>query len=100
MKKRYVIALSSATPEQNDAFRKYLVGLQVGWWHWFDNLWLVVDGYDLVQGRELRSKAREIYLGAHNLVMELRPDDDVWYGFGPAGEIQNMFKWLEKNWRK
>lgn len=100
MKKRFVVAVDSATKEQNDTFREFLKSRGLGWWHWLTNLWLVADGAGRLTAQEIRDVLRQHYPSVHTLVLELREDDDTWSGFGPSSETKNMFKWLRQNWSR
>ena len=99
MRKRFVIALGSTTKEQNDAFREYLNKIAPGrWWHWIQDLWLIVDPNGELNATSLREKASEYYPAVTCLVLEIGHDDDTWAGFGPAASGKSMFPWLEKHW--
>jgi hypothetical protein len=100
MKKRFIVALDNTTPEQNEEFKAYVVGAGLNWWHWISNVWLLIDNEGKWGITQLREKVREFYPGETVLVLELGPYDDTWSGFGPKGEKQNMFPWLEDNWKK
>jgi hypothetical protein len=100
MKKRFIIALKGGTAAQDSAFTEFIKKAGVGWWHWIPSVWLVADTRGAWSAAELRNKLREYYPGVHSLVIELRPDDDTWSGFGPAREERNMFNWLKQNWSK
>jgi hypothetical protein len=101
MKKRFIIALDKSTPEQNEAFKNFIdAAAGINWWHWISNVWLIIDEQGKWGSSQLRDKVREFYSGETMFVVELRPDDDTWSGFGPKGQQQNMFTWLENNWKK
>ena len=100
MKKRFVVIIENSTKEQNDSFLEWIRGEKVGWWHWFQNVWLLSNvGGDLTS-KGVRDKVREFFPGANTLVLELRENEGTWSGFGPVGGKRNMFAWLKKSWRK
>jgi hypothetical protein len=43
MAKRYVIGTANLTADQERAFLRYLNPIDVGWWHWLPNFWLIKD---------------------------------------------------------
>ena len=100
MKKRFVVAVDSATKEYNDAFRDYLKSQGLGWWHWLTNVWLLSDSAGCLAAQDIRDALRDYYPGVHTLVIELGETGDTWSGFGPKSDNKNMFKWLYENWTK
>jgi len=100
MKKRFVVALDSSTPEQQLAFQNYVKSTGAGWWHWLDSLWLLIDTRGQLDAIKIRDKLCEIFPRINNFVIELRPDDDTWAGYGPKTEVKNMFTWLKSDWIK
>ncbi len=98
MKKRFVVAIGTSTPEQDQAFREWISG-SYGWWHWIGNVWLIVDLNGMLTAAVIRDQLLECYPGVTTLVLELGVSEScTWSGFGPNTEQRNMFKWLENNW--
>lgn len=98
MKKRYIVSISGNTTAQEDEkFSAYLKEKRVGWWHWLTNTWLIVESSGLVDAKDLRDKAIEIYNGKNNLVLEI-PDGGNWFGYGPMTQNKDMFKWIKEYW--
>lgn len=98
MTKRIVVALSSATKEQDKAFIEYLKDQQIGWWHWVANFWLLVDHSGKETAEHLNLELEKIYPQVIRLVLERHGKDAHWSGFGPDGKERDMSKWLIKNW--
>lgn len=98
MKKRFVVIIESSTKEQNDLLLKWIAVEGLGWWHWFDNAWLLSNQRGNLSAAAVRDKLREVYGTANNLVLELNGQADTWAGFGPQTEKRDMFKWLRNNW--
>jgi len=101
MKKRFIVALDSCTPEQSDAITQYFKDKNVGWWHWLTNLWLVSDSKGQFKASDIRNALKEIAPGVYTMVLEIRKDGDTWSGLGPGlgpGE-KDMFKWIRNNWK-
>ncbi|SRR6266567_210134 len=100
MRKRFIVAVDDTTPAQNQAFRDFLKASSLNWWHWISNVWLLIDEAGTWNAAQLRDKAREFYPGENTFIVELRPNDDTWAGFGPNSEKRNMFNWIKQNWKK
>jgi hypothetical protein len=104
MKKRFIVAVDSATAEQDEAFREYVRVNRLGWWHWLSHLWLLVDPTGSQTASRLTDVLLGIYPGVSTLVLELREDSPGvfsghWSGYGPASEEGNMFAWIRRNFR-
>ena len=100
MKKRFVIIIEVSTKEQNDAFLAWIKAEKLGWWHWFQNTWLLSNPAGSLRASGIRDKLRECFGTANTLVLELKNGEDTWAGFGPKTDDKDMFKWLRKNWSK
>jgi hypothetical protein len=98
--KRFIVAVDSSTKEQNDAFREYVKAIAPQrWWHWLEDLWLLVDVTGKINAAQLRDKATEVYLTENIMVFELSSTGhDTWAGYGPQTTDRNMFNWIEKYW--
>lgn len=88
-------------PEQDDKFIDFVKSLGLGYWHWIDGSWLLVDS----RNREglhtaIRDKLLEIAPGKNSFVAAVETSKE-WAGFGPSDKQdteKNMFHWLHKNW--
>lgn len=101
MKKRYIVLLDEITEEKDkdDEFRKFADSRNFSWWHWFPNSWLIIDHDGDSSALEIRDAVRDTY-NINNFVIELRPNDDTWSGYGPKGKDNNMFEWIHEYWKK
>jgi hypothetical protein len=101
MKKRFIVLIEdTSTKEQNDAFIEWIRTSGLGWWHWFQNCWLLVDSNGIQSAADMRSSLKAIYGSANTFVIELSDGQDTWAGFGPTSDQKNMFTWIHKNWTK
>ena len=100
MKRRFIVLLDSATPEQDKEFKKWVKEQGFGYWHWLSQSWLLVSTDSDVKAGDVRSKAMEIYDECDRLlVLELRgTSHDTWAGFGPRKQTTNMFTWIKNHW--
>src|SRR5688572_20483209 len=94
--KHFVVGLSNVDVVQSlrisEAFKS-----KHGWWHWIDNLWLVVDPYDTTTCEAIRDELQKIAPRARKIVLEVVPV--TWAGAGPR-EPQDMFQWIRDEWKR
>lgn len=101
MKKRFIVIIESSTKEQDDAFLAWIDDQHLGWWHWFQNVWLLSNPSGHLTASTVRDKIDEYFPRKDTLVIELKEGEGTtWSGFGPKSEKGNMFAWLKRNWRK
>ena len=100
MKKRYIVCINNSTAEQEQLFINYAKENGLGWWHWLNNVWFLVDSSNKVSSEVIRDKIIEIFNGEFNIVVELNSNGvDTWNGYGPSSENNDMFRWVDKNWK-
>lgn len=100
MKKRFVVLIESSSEEQNNSFLSWIRQERLGWWHWFQDAWLLSDPTGDQTAISVRDKVWECFPGSNTLVIELGEGEGTWSGFGPKSEKKDMFSWIRKNWRK
>ena len=100
IRKRYIVAISKRTLEEDQTFIAFLKDEKVGWWHWMDNLWLITTSKEHFTASYIRDKIIELYESDRILVIELKDGKDTWSGKGPNSEDKNMFKWLKTAWKR
>ena len=100
MKKRFVVIIESSTKEQNDSFLDWVKQENLGWWHWFQNAWLISNTTGTHTASSIRDKVNEFFPTKNTLVIGLKEGEGSWSGYGPNSEKRSMFKWLKTNWRK
>jgi len=98
MKKRFVVLIEVSTEDQNVLMLEWIKSEAIGWWHWFQNIWLLSNKHGHLEASTIRDKVREIYGTANVLVLEIKGTEDTWSGYGPKGENRNMFTWLRSDW--
>jgi hypothetical protein len=97
MSRRFVIGVEGLTASEEKKFREY-IREHGPWWHWIDNLWLVVTDDVSITAAQISEKLDEIAKGKRRLIFEF-PEDIDWSGSGkPNSSGKNMFEWLEKWW--
>lgn len=100
MSKRFIVAIDRSNQEQNKAFLDYIQSQNLGWWHWIENFWLLVDTNNKLTAAAIRDKLDELYPSITNMVIELSASWDTWAGFGPSTKERDMFQWLKDTWTK
>ncbi|MBS4090521.1 hypothetical protein [Pseudomonas rustica] len=98
MNKRFIILLDSVEDAQNKALIEWVKESKLGWWHWFQNSWLLASHDESWNARTIRDKLGELVPNVNCLVFELKDGEGTWSGFGPNKEPKDMFGWLRKNW--
>lgn len=95
MKKRFIIVIDSLDKDLNDKIKTYVDDNKFAWWHWIDNLWLIVTHDEDITALSIRNDLDAITKN-HKVVFQSY--DDTWAGYGPSGEKKNMFNWLKDTW--
>lgn len=94
---RYVVCISESTRSQNIRFKSYIEKTGLGWWHYFENVWLITDNQEKTNCKELRNNVKNIFEGENVFVIQMAGDsqNDTWAGFGKT----TMFEWIHKCWK-
>ena len=100
MRKRFVVVIERSTESQNNALLDWIKAEGLGWWHWFQNAWLLSNNKGHLDCERIRDKLMEIYGSANNLVIEMGGSGDSWAAYGPSNEKKSMFTWLRDTWSK
>lgn len=104
MKRRFVVGIDDETLSEVWSFLGYIQQQGFGWWHWFNNFWLLTTYNDAITAVNIRDKLAEISNGKNVIVIEV--NSIIWANFGPQGdEIKNDSKnnistWLTDVWDK
>ena len=97
MSRRFVVAVNTLTTEQERAFAQALSASGLDWWHWIQNIWLVIDRSDKFTPEGIRDYLNDIMPGRFSLIMEVQPMG-AWAGFGPTGDQMDMGQWIKTSW--
>lgn len=90
MRTKLVIVSDRCTPEDREAIT-VMLKTEVGWWHWFEHAWLIVD----VKGHDPSwwvGKLRRVAPDSHFFVVNV--NGGSWAGVGR----KNAFQWLRDEW--
>ena len=104
MKRRFVVGIDGETSTDVSTFLDFIHQQGLGWWHWFDNFWLLTTYDDAMTTETIRDKLVDISDGKNIIVIEVKSIN--WYNFGPQGEqstvggMTNISKWFEDVWDK
>jgi hypothetical protein len=94
MTRRYAVAVEGMTKQQEEEFIAYLREERMPWWHWIENVWLLVDRRDTITASAIRDKLRDIAHPHRCLVMQVEPKS--WSG---VRDDEKMFNWLKLVWK-
>lgn len=99
MKRRFFVAVSGLSAEEQERFLEFVRGKGMGWWHWISECWLLTDPKQTVTAAEIRDFLHQLSGIQRCLVMEVEPEKS-WAGLGPNSPPQEMFKWIKETWKK
>lgn len=89
----WVIVSQGGTGPGRDRVTNSLKNLGVGWWHQFDNVWLVNGWPEITAGNLLEWVRKIADDSAYWMVIRADGSGD-WAANGPPGH----FDWLTENW--
>ena len=95
---KYIVAIEDLEEQEELEFKEFIEEYGLGWWHWIDNVWLIVDSRNRINIGMIRDELKKISRDSYSLVMEV--NDNTWAGWGPSGENKDMFKWLKNTWNR
>ena len=103
MRRKFVIGIDGETSHDVSTFLAYIQQQGFGWWHWFDNFWLLTTYDDTMTAGTIRDKLVEICNRKNLIVIEIT--SNIWANFGPQGSDNNgdelnFSKWLHDVWDK
>ena len=100
MKRRFVVGIDGETEEDVAKFMKYVRQNGLGWFHWFNNFWLLTSRGGTVTAADIRDELTE-YLDDKNVVV-VQVEGVTWATYGPQGEGEgkkkNISRWLTRTW--
>lgn len=92
--KRFVVAVNNASREQKDAITKMLSENQYGYWHWFQDFWLLTSSINDINSAVIRDEIQKVASGVHCFVLAVDGDPNNWAAYGK----KEQFDWLHKTW--
>ena len=87
--KKLIVALNHSTAEEQNKVTEWIQSVGLGFWHRFNDLWLLTDLSDQISPESVRDKLQELLPGKHTLVINVEGTGH-WAGYG----IQEDFEWL------
>jgi len=93
MTKRFAAVVDDSTPTQQNAISEWVRDAGFGFWHYYSDLWLLVDWSNGHTTSSIRDKLRDLTSGASNIVIQVQHPDD-WAAFGN----KESFEWLNTVW--
>lgn len=102
LNKKFVALIDVMTAAEDTQFSEALTKKGLGYWHWIDGGWLIVEspGGSQTAG-SIRAMAHAAAPSKNCLVFEV-PSISTWAGMGPAAkaEQEKMFGWIRENWER
>jgi|HubBroStandDraft_2_1064218.scaffolds.fasta_scaffold18665_5 hypothetical protein len=93
--KHFVLAGNELSPLQRNTITKYLSDTGYGYWHWFQDFWLVTSANNYVTSVNLRESLKLVVPGTHFMVFAVEPSPD-WAGVGN----ETWAEWIHQNWSR
>lgn len=93
MTRRFVISAMEISTEDEKNFIEYLRTNRLGWWHWLNNFWLIVDKHDNITAANLRDELKKYSGFRRGIVMQV--EKVTWAGFR---DDPKMFDWVKSTW--
>ena len=94
--KLYIVAVSGLTDIEEREFIEFARANGMNWWHWIENIWLLIDPDERFDAARIRDKLRAMKSSKRCIVIEKNPDYETWAEFGP--QEKDLFNWVKKNW--
>lgn len=94
-----LVCFDDLTAEQSKAITLNLKEKGLGWWHWIDDVWFVVDSSGKFSAKEIRDALKSI-ANQKMIVVELNENGDTWAGVRADDPDQKMFNWIKEIWKK
>jgi hypothetical protein len=93
--KKFIIATNQATSEQQNAITKLVKDMGWGYWHWFENLWLLQNvPDDWAPGGIHATLIRDPILKECSLIVMSVSDPISYWGNAP----QESWSWMFDKW--
>lgn len=98
MKKRFMLTIEEISKAEDEAILDFCRTNNYGWWHWFDNFWLLFTEDMTVSPLELTEKINKLFTAQKELfVMEIPESHrNEWAGWG----VKEKFDWLGDGWKE
>lgn len=94
MKSRFILVVHDITKDQENAITNSFSEAGLGYWHWFKDCWLVVDGSGVSTHGSIRDTVLRVAPNVNCLVFKI-DSESAWSGFGE----KTKFEWFNKTWK-
>jgi hypothetical protein len=99
--RHFVIAVQGLQPDQERQLADYVAAFG-NWWHWIDNLWLLVTSDTDIKTRAIVQKITELNSASNAVVFEF-PEDIDWSARLPRDDKSDSVaggEWLYRYWSR
>ena len=98
MAQRFIICTDGSenapTAKERDRITDLLMSKNLDVWHWFEDLWLVVDNRDEYNASGLRDEIQKCFTRQKKNVLVLQTETRNYSGYGPGA----AWKWMKRKW--
>jgi hypothetical protein len=94
MSKGFALMTQDATTAEQLAITDHFKAKGWGWWHWFTQGWLLVDGTGQSSVANVRDEINQICPDLRHFVFEVVPGS-AWAGLAPT----EWAEWFTANWK-
>jgi hypothetical protein len=93
--KKFIIATDHASPEQQNAITNHVKAMGWGYWHWFEDLWLLENVPDMWTPASIHTIfIREAILQECTIMIMNVSDPISYWGNSP----QESWSWMLEKW--
>lgn len=94
-RRRFIVVVNDASPNQQNTITAFFKNSNFAYWHWFKDLWLVIDTTGTWDAGVLRDKLNELFPPLHKFVSQVH-SGKTW---GINGNPES-FPWLHDEWAR
>ena len=96
MKRRFIVIINDASNTEQDVVTAHFRGVPgIGFWHWFSDVWLIVDTTNKLNAENLRNRLNELLPNSHKIVINAENVNN-WAAYGRT----ENFQWFRDEWDK
>lgn len=98
MKNRFMLTIEEISKAEEEAILEFCRANKFGWWHWFDNFWLLYTEDMSVTAFQLTEEINSLFAAKKEMfVMEIEESKrNDWAGWGR----KEKFDWLHEGWKE
>jgi hypothetical protein len=100
MRKRFVVSIADQPVAQVNLFQVNFIQKNFGWWHYWNNFWLLTDDSAIWTADTIRENIVKSFPGVLCMVIEIQSNgQDTYAGIIPVESPLDPNDWLLKYWK-